>query len=108
MSAVRQVAKYGDLIGDADLSVEQADAISKALGKGFDLAAALPEWLASDKRAAGFGGCETVVAGYVEHETEKAYLLSNPEAEDWFPKSQITTYEATPDAELYLPGDEQA
>lgn len=108
MSAVRQVAAYGDLIGDSDLSVAEADAISEALRREFEFVAHIPEWLADDKAVAGFGEHPTIAVGTIEHETERAYLISRGDDEDWFPKSQIIVYESTPDAELYTPADEQA
>lgn len=105
MSAARKVAEYGDLVGDDDLSLDEADAVSKALGEGHAFVAQIPEWLADDKAVSGFDDCPTVAAGAIEHETGKAYLVSHGDDEDWFPKSQIVVYEATPDAELYTPAE---
>lgn len=103
MSAVRTVANYGELISDSELNVEAADAIAGALSDGAEVVAYLPEWLATEKAIAGYGGCDRVAAGALEHETDRAYLVSTSDGEDWLPKSQIHVFESAPDAAIVAP-----
>lgn len=97
------VSSYADLISDDELSVSTADAVAMALTSDVEFVAWVPEWLAEDKAAIASPHHEQVVAGMVEHETEKAFLISRDDGEEWVPKSAIRRFEATEDAEIQTP-----
>lgn len=105
MTEPTRVANYGDLIR-SDLSVDEADAVARELANGAEFVARIPDWLYGKK---GFdGGLAGVISGELVYESEKAYLVGIEGEDVWLPKSHTQVYEATPDAELYLPADEQA
>lgn len=94
------VGDYGDLIGDEFLNVSRADAVARELAANHDLVAYAPSWLVGEKDYPSSDYDDEVVAGTVDHETEKAYLLVCDGAEAWFPKSMIRVYEAGDGAEF--------
>lgn len=108
MSAVRTVANYGELISDSVLNIEAADAVARALENNAEFVAYLPEWLAEEKATAGYGDCDRVIAGVIEHETDRAYLVSVSGVEDWLPKSQLHVFESAPDAAIVVPDTHEA
>lgn len=99
-----RVASYGDLIKHPELGVQTADAVAYELESGADFVAWVPEWLSDSKPIAPSDLHAQVVAGDVEAETEKAYLVSTEAGESWLPKSQIYVFERVDGATLTIVG----
>lgn len=101
--SVRRISSYGDLISDAELDVSAVDAVAHELDSGSEFVAWVPDWLLSQKDIESSVHHQDIVAGEIEHESDKAYLVSVGREEAWLPKSQIHVYTQAEDAEIAVP-----
>jgi hypothetical protein len=105
MAEITRVEEYGDLVGDDDLSLQDADTLAGVLPTDEGRVAIwLPLWLAEEKPLTSAGKSDQVfVAEFGERETEKAYYVRQGNAGVWIPKSVARVYQAPPDADIVSP-----
>ena len=101
------VMGYADLAADRKLAGADPDRVARALqaseGRDDRLVAWLPEGLAVEKDLPPIEGSSQLVAGVIEAETEKAYLIAAGRREAWLPKSVIRRYRLDAGVELSIP-----
>jgi hypothetical protein len=104
---VETVRGYADLASDGSLAGDDPDIVARELGdRGGDperVVAWLPDWLATEKDLDTAGRSDNVVAGRVDHETDKALLVVTDGGEAWLPKSVIRVFETADGADLEVP-----
>lgn len=101
---IHRIASYGELIQIPELNVQAADAVAYELESDAAFVAWIPEWLIDSKQLTPSDHHAQIIAGDIEAETEKAYLISTEVADSWLPKSQIRVFERADDASLTIPG----
>jgi len=86
------------------MTVQDVEAALAALESGWEVVAFVPDWLLEDKDCVPRDVNSNVVVGHVEHETERAWLVSDHEGRDgWLPKSVAVRFEAGSEAHLTSP-----
>jgi len=107
---IASIESYGDLARRAELAGREVDIVAGQLADGPSdewLICWLPQWLLAEKRdEAGLqpvAGAETIVAGSIEAETAKAFLVEADGGEAWLPKSVITRFVPADGMEMDIP-----
>jgi hypothetical protein len=94
------VSEYEDIGGHEEMTTSDRDAMARCLQSGLRddvLLAFVPRWLADEKDIA------TVVTQPIDHETDKAYLVTIDGRDVWLPKSVIERFVPTVNATISVP-----
>ena len=105
------VDSYGDLAQRPELAGREVDTVAGQIADWPSddwVVAWIPQWLLEEKREETgiqpVAGCETVVAGEQQAETDKAVLVEADGGEVWLPKSVVTLFEpADADVSIDIP-----
>jgi len=106
------IESYGDLARNPDISGRDVDIVAGQIadaepGDDSWVICHVPTWLLEEKREETgiqpVAGSDTIVAGGIEAETDKAFLVEADGGEAWLPKSVITVFEPAEDAEIDIP-----
>jgi hypothetical protein len=102
------VHEYNDLVNE-DTAPRDRDTILRELrvgqagGHDGSIVLHVPEWLLEEKDLSPVDGRTNVVAGRINYETEKAWLVAYDGAEAWLSKSVATEFVPARDADLSSP-----